>query len=96
MLSSCRTRLLKMCRVLLTIDIDKPPSFFVMDYKPSIVSNVRSAIDSMNNIVVLLQTEEPISSDIMEISYPQGTVDEFLKSSKVVIDVSNICYADAT
>ena len=57
-------------------------------YKPSIVSNVRSAIDSMNTIVVLLQSDKPIPSDVMEISYPQGTVDEFLKSSKAVVDVS--------
>ena len=57
-------------------------------YKPSIVSNVRSAIDSMNVIVVLLQSDKPIPSDVMEISYPQGTVDEFLKSSKAVVDVS--------
>ena len=67
-------------------------------YEPSVISNVQSAIDSMNSIVVLLQSDKPIPSDIMEISYPQGTVDEFLMSSKVVVDVSRIsvCSAEVT
>ena len=67
-------------------------------YEPSVISNVQSAIDSMNSIVVLLQSDKPIPSDVMEISYPQGTVDEFLMSSKVVVDVSRIsvCSAEVT
>ena len=67
-------------------------------YEPSVISNVQSAIDSMNSIVVLLQSDKPIPSDVMEISYPQGTVDEFLMSSKVVVDVSriSICSAEVT
>ena len=67
-------------------------------YEPSVISNVQSAIDSMNSIVVLLQSDKPIPSDVMEISYPQGTVDEFLMSSKVVVDVSGIsvCSAEVT
>ena len=59
-------------------------------YKPLIVGDVQRSIGAVNEIVVSLQRDKPLSSDIVDVNYPQSTVDQFLKSSKAVVDVSTI------
>ncbi|KAI0742069.1 hypothetical protein C8Q80DRAFT_1221845 [Daedaleopsis nitida] len=54
-------------------------------HKPLIVDHVRRSIEAINGIVVSLQKDGPLSSDIIDISYSQSTVDEFLKCSETVV-----------
>ncbi len=60
----------------------------MQDYKPLIASDVQRSIGAMNDIVTTLQRDAPLTSDLIEISYPQTAVDSFLKSSQAVVDVS--------
>ncbi|TBU63590.1 hypothetical protein BD310DRAFT_964861 [Dichomitus squalens] len=41
---------------------------------------------AVNNIVASLERDAPLSSDIIQINYPQATVDEFLRHSQTVVD----------
>ena len=59
-------------------------------YKPSIVTQVQSAIGAMNEIVAVLARDAPLASDIMDISYPEGTVETYLRYSQEVVEVSTI------
>ena len=61
-----------------------------MHYRPVIVGDVQCSIRAINEIVVALHRDKPLSSDILDVNYPQSTVDQFLKSSKTVVDVSFI------
>lgn len=60
------------------------------NHKPLIVAHVHRSVEAINGIVVCLQSDVPLSSDILEISYSRSTVDEFLKYSKAVINVGAI------
>ena len=60
----------------------------MQDYKPLIVDDVQRSIGAMNDIVTTLQRDAPLTSDIMEINYPQNAVDSFVRSSQTVVDVS--------
>ena len=53
-----------------------------------IVQDVQQSIAAVNNIVASLERDTPLSSDIIQMSYPQETVDEFLGYSQAVVDVS--------
>ena len=53
-----------------------------------IVQDVQQSIAAVNNIVASLERDAPLSSDIIQMSYPQETVDEFLGYSQAVVDVS--------
>ena len=58
-------------------------------YKPAIVSNVQVAICGMNDIVVLLlQRDRALTSDILEQNYSETMVQQFLEYSQAVVDVS--------
>ena len=58
------------------------------DYRLMIVQDVQQSIAAVNNIVASLERDAPLSSDIIQMSYPQETVDEFLGYSQAVVDVS--------
>ena len=60
----------------------------MQDYKPLIVADVERSIGAMNDIVTTLQRDAPLTSDLMEINYPQNAVDSFMTSSQAVVDVS--------
>ena len=60
----------------------------MQDYKPLIVVDVQRSIGAMNDIVTTLQHDAPLTSDLMEINYPQNTVESFMRSSQTVVDVS--------
>ena len=60
----------------------------MQDYKPLIVADVQRSIGSMNDIITTLQRDAPLTSDVMEINYPQTAVDSFHRSSQAVVDVS--------
>ena len=44
----------------------------------------------MNEIVAVLSRDAPLASDIMDISYPEGTVETYLRYSQEVVEVSTI------
>ncbi|KAM5545921.1 hypothetical protein V8D89_000047 [Ganoderma adspersum] len=58
----------------------------MQDYKPLIVADVERSIGAMNDIVTTLQRDAPLTSDLMEINYPQNAVDSFMTSSQAVVD----------
>ena len=60
----------------------------MQDYKPLIVADVQRSIGSMNDIITTLQRDAPLTSDLMEINYPQTAVESFQRSSQAVVDVS--------
>ncbi|PIL29019.1 hypothetical protein GSI_09067 [Ganoderma sinense ZZ0214-1] len=56
------------------------------DYRALIVADVRLSVTSVNDIITSLQRETPLSSDIIQMNYPQSTIDEFIRSSLAVVD----------
>ena len=58
-------------------------------YKPLIVSDVQRAISAVNGIVVLLQgqTLPASSSELIEKSYPQVTLGQFLAFNQTIVEV---------
>ena len=58
-------------------------------YKPSVVSNVESAIVAMNKVVSLLHCDSPLASQIIEVNYRAEVVEEFTQSSHEVLSVSS-------
>ncbi|TBU23613.1 hypothetical protein BD311DRAFT_799899 [Dichomitus squalens] len=58
----------------------------MVDYRHMIVEDVQRSIMAVNNIVASLERDAPLSSDIIQINYPQATVDEFLRHSQTVVD----------
>ena len=58
------------------------------DYRQMIVQDVQQSIAAVNNIVASLERDAPLSSDIIQMSYSQETVDNFLGYSQAVVDVS--------
>lgn len=58
------------------------------DYRPLIVADVQQSVTSVNNIIASLERDAPLKSDIIQMNYPQTTVDEFLRNSQAVVDAS--------
>ncbi|PIL29022.1 hypothetical protein GSI_09070 [Ganoderma sinense ZZ0214-1] len=58
----------------------------MQDYKPLIVADVQRSIGALNDIVTTLQRDAPLTSDIMEVNYPQSAVNSFVGSSQAVVD----------
>ena len=58
------------------------------DYRALIVADVQQSVTAVNNIIASLERDAPLTSDIIQMNYPQATVDEFLRNSQVVVDVS--------
>ena len=58
-------------------------------YKPLIVSDVQRTISAVNGIVVLLQgqTLPASSSELIEKSYPQVTLGQFLAFNQTIVEV---------
>ncbi len=61
-----------------------------MDHKTQVIADVQRAIDGMNNIVMSLQCDAPLSSDIIAITYPRSTVAQFLGFSETVVEVCSL------
>ncbi|KAI0742068.1 hypothetical protein C8Q80DRAFT_174230 [Daedaleopsis nitida] len=58
----------------------------MQDYKSSIVSDVRRCVAGVNDIVTLLLSDVPSTSDILDINYTQNTIDDFHTSRQAVVD----------
>ncbi|EJF56484.1 hypothetical protein BD309DRAFT_963610 [Dichomitus squalens] len=56
------------------------------DYKPLIVDDVQHAITAVNDIVIALQRDAPLTSDLVEVNYSKPTVDSFHQSSQAVVN----------
>ena len=58
------------------------------DYRALIVADVQRSVTAVNNIIASLERDAPLTSDMVQMNYPRATVDEFLRSSQAVVDVS--------
>lgn len=69
---------------------NRPPGCILtmQDYKPLVVSAVERSIDAVNAIVATLQRDQSLRSDILDLNYPQDVVEDFNKSSGLVVEVS--------
>ena len=64
-----------------------------MDHKAQVIADVQHAIDGMNNIVMSLQRDAPLSSDIIAVNYSGSTVNEFLGLGQTVVEVCSLTRA---
>ncbi len=58
------------------------------DYRSLIVADVQRSVTAVNNIIASLERDAPLTSDIIQMNYPPTTVDDFLRNSQAVEDVS--------
>ena len=63
------------------------------DQKTSVVSAVEHSLQSVNAIVVLLQREGPLSSDILDLNYSGDVVQDFPHHSDRVVEVRSTTVA---
>ncbi|KAI0672196.1 hypothetical protein C8Q78DRAFT_1077752 [Trametes maxima] len=55
-------------------------------YETAIIRSVERSIKAVNDIIVLLQQEQPLRSDLIDICYPQDVVDTFLERTEAIVN----------
>ncbi|KAI0772968.1 hypothetical protein BD413DRAFT_492417 [Trametes elegans] len=63
----------------------RDPNSRMSDHRSSIIRDVDRSIHAINDIILLLQRDQPLSTDLMDMNYSEGTVNKFLEHSKTVV-----------